>query len=237
VPVKLGRLALASSSLLIVLNLPALGRQINPAFNPANFTDLNPNVNPYFPLDQDPLYYSSDDETETVEFLGMDGDAACPAMMVLGKQAFVVHDQVSDDSGLIEDTCDWYLPDNQGNVWYVGESATQLPSGLHEGSWTAGVGSPPAQPGIIMEANPRNGDKYRQEFAPGVAEDVGQVISRRQSVSVQAGDFHNCIETMDSSRLAPGDREHKYYCPGVGLVLEVTPKGGRGRNELVPPPG
>jgi hypothetical protein len=231
---KLGRLALACSTLLIVLSLPALGRQNNPPFDPTNFTVLDPNVNPYFPLAQDPLYYESDDETETVEFLGMGGDAVCGPMLVLGLQVFVVHDQVFDDTGLIEDTCDWYLPANDGTVWYVGEFATQLPSGLHEGSWQAGVNG--AQPGIIMEANPHPGDKYRQEFAEGIAEDVGQVISHPQSVSVEAGDFQNCIETMDSSRLAPGDREHKYYCPGVGLVLEVTPKGGRGRNELVPPP-
>ena len=34
-------------------------------------------------------------------------------------------------------------------------------------------------------------------------------------------------------RLEPGAREQKDYCPDIGLVLEVTPKGGRGRNELV----
>ncbi len=25
----------------------------------------------------------------------------------------------------------------------------------------------------------------------------------------------------------------KYYCAGVGLVLELTPKGGNERNELI----
>ena len=83
-----------------------------------------------------------------------------------------------------------------------------------------------------MEADPRPGDKYRQEFAAGIAEDVGQVIGLHKAVSVQAGDFADCVQTLDSSRLAPGDREQKYYCPGTGLVLEVAPRGGRGRNEL-----
>ena len=63
-------------------------------------------------------------------------------------------------------------------------------------------------------------------------EDVGQVIGLHKSVSVPARDYEDCVETLDSSRLAPGDRELKFYCPGVGLVLEVQPKGGRGRNQL-----
>ena len=46
-------------------------------------------------------------------------------------------------------------------------------------TWQAGVNG--AQQGIIMEANPRVGDKYQQEFAAGVAED--QAIVRDDRVN------------------------------------------------------
>jgi hypothetical protein len=53
------------------------------------------------------------------------------------------------------------------------------------------------------------------------------------SVEVTAGDFTGCVETMDWTPLERGAREHKFYCAGTGLVLEVHPSGGNVRNELV----
>ena len=232
---KFCRIALGSLSLVILISFPALGKQFKPVFNAKNFV---PGVqNQYFPLVPGMVWnYSADSgETEIAEVLGAVTAHCTPyPKNVAGVDVFVIQDKVFDDSGdLIEDTCDWYAPDDTGNVWYLGEDAQQFASGVMvgtEGSWEAGKAG--AQGGIIMEANPRRGDKYRQEFAPGVAEDVGQVIGLHKSVSVQGGDFFDCVETMDSSRLAPGDREHKYFCPDVGLVLEVAPRGGRSRNEL-----
>jgi len=231
---KLGRILVASSSLVILVSFPALARQLKPVFDPSNFNNGIPN--PYFPLVPGTVWsYSADNgETESAAVLSAPTVHCAFPKTVAGVVVFVVQDKVFDESNqLIEDTCDWYAPDNEGNVWYLGEDAQQLDSGVvvgTEGSWEGGVSG--AQPGIIMEASPRRGDKYRQEFAAGVAEDVGQVVGLHKSVSVPAGDFEECVKTLDSSRLAPGDREQKYYCPDVGLVLEVTPKGGRGRNEL-----
>jgi hypothetical protein len=38
---------------------------------------------------------------------------------------------------------------------------------------------------------------------------------------------------MESTPLEHGNREHKFYCPGVGLVLEVQPREGRIKNQLI----
>ena len=51
-----------------------------------------------------------------------------------------------------------------------------------EGSWEAGVDG--AKPGIVMKSNPQVGDTYRQEFLKGEAEDMGQVLSIDESVSI-----------------------------------------------------
>jgi hypothetical protein len=231
---KLDRILPALSSLLIFIAFPAFGRQFNPTFDPANFSSGVQNQ--YFPLVPGRVWsYTADSgETESAAVLSAATAHCAYPKMVAGVAAFVVQDQVFDESHqLIEDTCDWYAADNEGNVWYLGEDAQQLDGGVvvgTEGSWEAEVGG--AQAGIIMEANPRIGDKYRQEFAADVAEDVGQVVGLHKSVSVPVGDFKDCVKTLDSSRLAPGDRELKYYCPDIGLVLEVAPMGGRARNEL-----
>ena len=46
------------------------------------------------------------------------------------------------------------------------------------------------------------------------------------------GEFDRCRATLDFTPLEPGNVEHKFYAPGVGLVLEVDPASGE-RLELV----
>jgi hypothetical protein len=141
---------------------------------------------------------------------------------ISGVKTIEVRDQVYESDVLIEDTLDWYAQDDQGNVWYFGELATQLPAGTHDGSWTAGMDG--AQPGYIMEADPTVGDIYCQENAPGIAQDAAQVVSVSASRSVPFGSFTgNVLQTKDYSLLEPKN-ENKFYGPGVGLLeaLSIT---------------
>ena len=134
-----------------------------------------------------------------------------------------VRDQVYESGVLTEDTLDWYAQDDQGNVWYFGELATQLPAGTHDGSWTAGVDG--AQPGYIMEAAPKVGDLYCQENAPGVAQDVAEVLSVSASRSVPFGTYSgNVLQTKDYSLLEPKN-ENKFYEPGVGMLEAISVSG------------
>jgi hypothetical protein len=90
-----------------------------------------------------------------------------------------------------------------------------------------------ARAGIIMPAQPRVGDSYRQEYRRGIAEDMGRVVSLGDTITVPAGHFTGCVTTEDWSPLEPAVREHKVYCPGVGVVRGTTSAGGRERSELV----
>lgn len=147
---------------------------------------------------------------------------------ILGVATTVVHDQVYLDGDLIEDTFDWYAQDARGNVWYFGEDSKEIENGVvvsTEGSWEAGVDG--ALPGIVMLSEPKVGLQYRQELAPGVAEDMAKIMSVSETASVPYGSFASLLETMEWSPLNRGPREHKYYAPGVGLVLEAQPGGGR----------
>jgi hypothetical protein len=85
-----------------------------------------------------------------------------------------------------------------------------------KGSWIAGVNC--AKPGIVMEANPKVGDSYRQEYQAGNAEDKADIIALGQSVSVAYGSLTGCIQTKDYTPLEPGVFEYKWFCPNVGWV-------------------
>src|SRR2546426_12140161 len=105
--------------------------------------------------------------------------------VILGVTCIEVHDVVFTDGVLPEDTRDWFAQDTAGNVWYFGENSQELEGGLPvslEGSWTAGVDG--AKPGIVMKANPMVRDFYRQAFSLGTAEDVAEVVSLTNSVTV-----------------------------------------------------
>ncbi|MDX1547278.1 MAG: hypothetical protein R3247_09840, partial [Rhodothermales bacterium] len=146
---------------------------------------------------------------------------------VAGVTVTVVRDQVFLDGDLIEDTDDWYAQDADGNVWYMGEDSKEVEDGQvvgTAGSWEAGVDG--ARAGILMPADPAPGQAYQQEFYAGEAEDRGRVLSVGESVSVPAGDFDGCIRIEDTTPLEPDVEEHKFFCPGIGTVLEVDLEDG-----------
>jgi hypothetical protein len=145
---------------------------------------------------------------------------------ILGISAVVVLDRVFVDGELKEKTFDWYAQDTRGNVWYLGEDTEELENGKvvsTEGSWEAGVKG--AVAGIIMPAHPKVGQHYRQEFLAGEAEDEAQVVALGLDIRVPYGSFHNCIKTVEWTRLEPGIKEAKFYCPRVGFVKAADVEG------------
>lgn len=150
---------------------------------------------------------------------------------VYGVTATVVRDTVYVDDQLIEDTWDWYAQDADGNVWYLGEDTQEYEDGRKvstAGSWEWGKKG--ALPGVVMLGDPDVGDVYRQEYLAGEAEDLAEVVSLDEAVTVAAGSWTGCIKTHDLSALDASVDEYKFYCPGVGTVLELE---GDVRVELV----
>lgn len=147
---------------------------------------------------------------------------------ILGVKCAVIHDVVTEDGVVTEDTEDWYAQDVHGNVWYFGEISQQFEHGElvgTEGSWKAGRDH--AKPGILMLASPRIDATYRQEFLLGDAEDMATVTSLTGSARSPATSCSgNCVITHDFSALEPDRSEDKYYKPGVGLIQEIDPATG-----------
>ena len=152
----------------------------------------------------------------------------------MGVECVVASDRVTEDGKLIEQTYDWYAQDKKGNVWYFGEHVTEYKNGKvagHEGSWKSGVDG--AKPGIAMQANPKVGNYYRQEYYEGVAEDRAKVLSLNKSATVPYGSFDHVLMTEEWTPLEPNIVERQYYVAGVGDIIESTVKGPPERIELV----
>jgi hypothetical protein len=153
---------------------------------------------------------------------------------IMGIDARVVHDVLTVDGQVTEDTFDWYAQDAQGNIWYMGEDTKEFENGKvtsTAGSWQAGVDG--AQPGILLPARPRPGLTYRQEYLKGEAEDFASVLSLDMRAKVPFGVFDHLLTTRDRTPLEPNVTEHKFYARGVGPVLAVTVSGGSTREELL----
>jgi len=206
----------------------------DPEIDPDDFVDIDDiiaNPNPYYPLTPGTCrIYEAETEggTEVIEVCVTD-----ETREILGVNCVVVRDTVTLDEELIEDTFDWFAQDAEGNVWYFGELSMEFEDGELvglEGSWEAGEDG--AKPGIVMWANPVVGEVYRQEFFLAEAEDMGEVLSLDQTVTVPYGRFENCVMTKDFTPIEPDVEENKFYASGVGVVLEVDVETGE-RAELV----
>ena len=153
---------------------------------------------------------------------------------VHGVETVVVRDRAFMGGDLVEDTRDWYAQDRRGNVWYFGENTKEIENGKvvsTAGSWRAGRDG--ARAGIVMPADPKVGDSYYQEYAPGEALDQAKVLRLDGARTVPYGSFDDLLVTKDFSELEPAVVEHKFYARGIGVVFEKLVRGGRERAALV----
>lgn len=132
------------------------------------------------------------------------------------------------DGTLAEKTQDWYATDDSGRVWYFGE-ATGTYDGRerlidHDGSWQAGRRG--AVAGLIMPAQPRPTQAYRQEFRRGVAEDQAWIVQRGARVTTPSRTYRGAVRSFEWARLEPGVVSVKFYVRGIGLVAERDLAGG-----------
>ena len=191
--------------------------------------------NPWFPLAPGTVWRYRNETEDGVETIRV--EVLAQKRVVNGVSATIVHDEVFLDGILTEDTFDWYAQDADGNVWYLGEDSKEMKNGRvvgTEGSWEWGKDG--ALPGIIMWSNPgaHIGERYRQEFYEGEAEDWGRVVSVSEAVTVPAGSFTGCVKTEDWNGLEGRSEslELKYYCSGRGTVLEHPAEEPSDRVEL-----
>lgn len=154
-------------------------RRHRPLISPENFADKV--TNPYFPLvPGTTLRYVEKDRDGTSENeFAVTGDTKT----ILGVRCVVAHISVRKNDRIAEDTYEWFAQDKQGAVWCFGNATREISAGGRvstEASWQAGVKG--ALPGVFMPADPKPGPSYRQEYAPGIAEDMAEVVGIHDSI-------------------------------------------------------
>lgn len=188
--------------------------------------------NPYFPLEPGTKWVLKGEtdqgrEVDTIRVLEKTRE-------VMGVTTTVVLDIVTINGELAEKTWDWYAQDSAGNVWYFGENTADYENGKKvgtAGAWEAGVDG--ALPGIIMAAEPKVTDSFRQEFYKGHALDMFWVVRTDVTKKTPYGRFDNAVHTLEWSPLEPDVIVEKYHARGVGLIAEKALAGGKEIFELV----
>jgi hypothetical protein len=201
----------------------------SPTIDPANFVATIDNR--YFPLLAGTAFHYRGTADGTAQ--ADDMVVTRRTRRVLGVDATVVEDTVSEHGKPIERTFDWYAQDKQGNVWYMGEDSFELQHGKFvraSDSWEAGVDG--AKPGIIMPGDPQPNDVYRQEYFPPEALDQARVLRTNGRLRVTYGSYNQVLVTEEWSPVEP-QIEEKNYVAGVGEIEEHVTAGGNEQFDLV----
>jgi hypothetical protein len=140
---------------------------------------------------------------------------------VAGVETRVVEERETEDGALVEVSRNFFTQASDGTVCYYGEDVDIYEGGAivgHEGQWRAGVNG--ALPGIFMPAIPAVDQAFRQEVAPGVAEDRVVVTAAGESVTVPAGTFTPTVRFRETTPLEPGAVSNKVFASGVGPIVD-----------------
>jgi hypothetical protein len=144
--------------------------------------------------------------------------------VVAGVTTRVLEEREWEGGELVEVSRNFVVQAPDGTVCYYGEDVDDYEDGEisgHGGAWRAGQGN--ASPGIVMPAKPEKGVTYKQEVAPGSAEDAGVIVGMGESVKVPAGAFTDTLSVLDVNPMK-GEVDPKYYARGVGMIVDESLK-------------
>ena len=202
--------------------LPAFGpgATYRPVFSAGHHTARV--TNPWFPLRPGTasIYTGVEDGRRAVEVVVVSRHRRT----IDGVRTRIVVDRLYQGGRLVERTHDYYAQDRCGNVWYFGEDTAELDRAgnvtSRDGTWHAGRDG--AEPGVFMPAHPQVGQRFRQEWLAGQAEDVFRIVDRTATR----------VRTRETSALEPGVVDAKVYRRGTGELGEHGVRGGSDRLAL-----
>jgi hypothetical protein len=138
---------------------------------------------------------------------------------IAGVKTRVLEERELQNNVLVEVSRNFFVQ-TAGTVCYYGEDVDIYQNGVitsHDGAWRAGVAN--ARPGIFVPAAPAVGMAFRQEVAPGIAEDRVTIVAAGESVTVPFGTFANTIRFAETTPLEDGTST-KIYASGLGMIVD-----------------
>ncbi len=176
-------------------------------------------TNPYFPLPVGARWVLEGVENGTA--VKLEVTVLAQTELVAGIPTRVMEERHTEGGTLAEISRNFFVQTQDGTVCYFGEDVDIYQGGVivaHSGAWRAGVDG--AVAGIFMPASPAAGMAFRQEVAPGVAEDRVVISDVNESVTVPFGTYNQTVEFRETTPLEPGVVSTKVYARTVGLVVD-----------------
>ncbi len=177
-------------------------------------------TNPYYPLTPGlrvVLEGEEDGEVERVERTVLEETA-----VIAGVETHVLEHKAFIDGEIHEVARNFYVEATDGTVCYFGEDVEFFEDGElvdMQGTWRVGVNG--AKPGVIMPADPKVGDAYFQENAPGIANDMGRVSAVGVSRTIGGNSYEDLVVIQDSNPMEDCDsEEEKVYVAGIGEIVD-----------------
>jgi hypothetical protein len=120
------------------------------------------------------------------------------------------------DGRIHEVATDWYVQDDDGAVWYLGENVFNYEDGIvadTDGTWQVGRDGAPAA--MIMPAEPQGGEVFRPENITGVLMEEVTIDEVGVTMDGPTGPVEGCIIAQENHTLE-GVYEDKWFCPSYG---------------------
>ena len=199
--------------------LEAADATLDEAVECAAFTNPGTIDNEFFPLTPGTTLVL--EGTEDGELINVTIDVTSDTEPVGTVNTVVVTETETIDGELAEISRNYYAQSDTGAVCYFGEAVDNYEDGVvanNDGSWRADDAG--NAPGIIMPATPAVGDIYNNEAAPGVAEDMSEIIALGEAISTTGGDFTDTVSAEDCNPLDREEPELKVYAIDTGIVFD-----------------
>ena len=196
--------------------------------DPATATFTLESTNPYYPLNVGSVVElegqgEGDEEGITVT---VRREVLAETKTIMGVEVHILRHETRFDGVMHEVANNFYVEATDGTVCYFGEDVEFYDESGEfdstDGTWRAGEDG--ALPGVIMPANPKVGDAYYQENAPGIALDQGRITDTSMVTEID-GVMVPTIQILDTNPIDDEDAcvdEEKRYAEGIGEVKDTV---------------
>jgi hypothetical protein len=146
--------------------------------------------------------------------------------IVDGVETRIVEERETKNEKVVEVSRNFFaISKRTSSVYYFGEEVDEYKDGKiagHSGAWLSGEKG--ARFGLMMPGLPLLKARFYNEVAPKVAMDRAEIVGVSVTFKTPAGEFKNCLKIEETTPLEPGEKEHKHYAPGIGLVQDGSLK-------------
>ncbi|WP_089729836.1 PepSY domain-containing protein [Candidatus Thiosymbion oneisti] len=143
-------------------------------------------------------------------------------------EAAVVQEEEFFDGVWTQQALNWFAIDKTTNAVYAfGELSWEVDHAgrkIFAGTWRVGEpdGNGIAEPGLLMPAEFKIGDKYLYEAHELEAHGYSENREEGLTMKVPAGTFKDCVKVREFNITDPDDITDKWWCKGVGIIKDTS---------------